>query len=504
MSNTKQSFPLPHSQPVPDDELSSPNASDEEEEEEGKGSDVFQPLSRTEFESFGQLMKVGGLERVTDVMSSNVEKEEEEEEEEIGEAVMLSNEVKEVDDNSLFSIETMIIHEEEEEEDKEEMMVVSSKTTEARNKLQGLQKMFESEEKGFSRPLVPLPSIQPLKIGVSERLRKFERFGEFPSHTRKPVFETSIREDEEEMNEELEDHIAPLPSIRSNFMKQKSEDKYRMDGIESPKMKRQKMLESQKERTALFPGAIGIGTSSDKSNLRSFALIKQHYETKGPKPFINSHPLGSKRTAPVFSPLMMSSSVNPLSSTITETDEESEEDFVSNEDWEKKTNEGQKVEVLTTEDTETECTVLVEEKDIVKSKQIALYNDLEKIEENEYESETRNAVTMVTVTSETDKGDVSDLVPQEKRFIMEDNTPDMEDSELMKPHPLSLTKSQEFAFDNLYKLKESLENEGLDEEEESDNEEEDSEIDIEKRHNALTSMCIPTYIHTYIIIYIHT
>ena len=491
MSNTKQSFPLPHSQPVLDDELSSPNASDEEEEEEGKGSDVFQPLSRTEFESFGQLMKVGGLERVTDVMTSKVEKGEEEEEEEIGEAVMLSNEVKEVDNNSLFSVETMIIHEEEEEEE-EGMMVVSSKTTEA---LQGLQKMFESvvqEEKGFSRPLVPLPSIQPLKVGVSERLRKFERFGEFPSHTRKPIFETSIREDVEEMNEELEDHIAPLPSIRSNFMKQKSEDKYRMDGIESPKMKRQKMLESQKERIALFPGPKGITTSPIKSNLRSFALIKQHYETKGPKPIINSHPLGSKHTAPVFSPLMMSSSVNPLSSTITETEEESEEDSVSNEDWEKKMNEGQKVEILTTEDTETKCTVLVEENDIVKSKRIALYHDLEKIEENE----TRNAVTMVTVTSETDKGNVSDLVPQEKHFIMEENITEMEDSELMKPHPISLTKSQEFAFDNLYKLKESLENEGLDEEEESENEEEDSEIDIEKRRIALRSMCIPTYIHT--------
>ena len=497
MSNTKQSFSLPHSQPVPDDELSSPNASDEEEEEEGKGSDVFQPLSRTEFESFGQLMKVGGLERVTDVMNSKVEKEEEEEEEEIGEAVMLSNEVKEVDNKSLFSIETMIIHEEEEEE--KEMMMVPSKTTEARSKLQGLQKMFESvvqEEKGFSRPLVPLPSIQPLKVGVSERLRKFERFGECPSHTRKPVFETSIREDEEEMNEELEDHIAPLPSIRSNFMKQKSEDKYRMDGIESPKMKRQKMVESQKERTVLFPGTKGITTSPIKSNLRSFALIKQQYETKGPKPIINSHPLGSKRTAPVFSPLMMSSSVNPLSSTITETDEESEEEFVSNEYVEKKTNEGQKVEVLTTEDTETERTVLVEEKDSVKGKQVVLNNDLEKIEEKEYESETRNTVTMVTVTSETDKGDVSDLVPQEKRFIMEENTTEMEDSELMKPHPIYLTKSQEFAFDNLYKLKESLENEGLDEEEESENEEEVSEIDIEKRHNALRSMCIPTYIHT--------
>ena len=281
-------------------------------EDEDNDIDIFKPISRTHFDKFGKLIT-------------------EEEENSEQDTVQLD-----FDDGALLaergslaslSMETMVVYEDDDQSS--EMVDGMKEATESPdshmttdNAFQQLLKPPSDNTHIFKEPIMIKPAVSPKR------------------DKKKPLLISSISEEEEED----EDTIAPLPNIQSsNLSRNVTENRFKLDGRESPEMKRKKHDNSPVNKYTTpstdqrSPASIDQGSPlTDQGSpssfppttsvVRSFAMVKQMYETSNSTKLENAgftRVAGQKRNTPVYSPLMIVATASPRVSLTSVQEEES-------------------------------------------------------------------------------------------------------------------------------------------------------------------------------------
>ena len=348
-SNVKKSFPVMHQQMLTEDDLSSPEASDDESEEEAERDVGFESMGMEKFEQFGNPMvplssgnpKAKSVEEeqvsqlklpVIDQLDINEttpkqESEMEEEDQKEGSSEANDENVAAVE---IQSVQVQLLPDADREEDhlqpSPQVQQPSSRgssdeegidsvaelrditdSASVQKRLNLFQRKDQKADVGRSKVATKQPSdFSVLKRGgVSARLKMFEDLedGLEPQRPMSPpspkaLFTPTrlppmiVEEEEDEDEEEMEDNIAPLPLIHVD--KTRHGEKHKMDGI-SPEVVRKKHSPSKSPKTSFKPTPV----------LSKVAHFNQPMEALSRK----------KENKPAFSPLLMSTNAKSSSTT---------------------------------------------------------------------------------------------------------------------------------------------------------------------------------------------
>ena len=349
-SNVKKSFPVTHQQLLTEDDLSSPEASDDESEEEAEQDVGFESMGMEKFEQFGNpivpsssgnpnaksveeeqvsQLKLPVIEQL-DINETTPQQESEMDEEDQKEGSSEAN-----DENAAaVAIQRAQVqlppdadHEEDHQQPSPQMQQPSSRrssdeecvdsvaelrditdSASVQKRLNLFQRKDQKAELGRSKVATKQPSdLNVLKRGgVSARLKMFEDLedGLEPQRPMSPpspkaLFTPTrlpamiVEEEEDEDDEEMEDNIAPLPHIHID--KTRHGEKHKMDGI-SPDIVRKKYSPSKSPKVSFKPTPV----------LSKVAHFNKPTEALSRK---------TEKKKPTFSPLLMSTNAKSSSTT---------------------------------------------------------------------------------------------------------------------------------------------------------------------------------------------
>ncbi len=268
--------------------MSSPESSADEMdhmEDNDDDTDIFKPISKTRFDKFGKLMteetnSLPNAEQQFDYFDDD------------NDGALLAER------GSLASMDTMVIHED-----------VNSINEE----IDGIEETHDSHITSDNTSLKPSLSNVSEKTNVYNEPILIKPSASPKRDKRMPLLISSISEEEEE-EEDTQDTTAPLPKIRTSSSSSKNitENRFTLEGRDSPETKRKKHDNSPP--VIQYDQSTNQSSPSATSAMHSFAMVKQMYETKNTSAEQAgfSRVAGQKRSnTPIYSPLMIVATASP-------------------------------------------------------------------------------------------------------------------------------------------------------------------------------------------------
>ena len=301
------------------DNMSSPESSADEMEQDAiddDTDDIFRPITKMGFDRFGKpIYKERDDVKTTGEHCRSID---------YDDSALLEER------GSLASLDTMIIH----EEDDDLTTTTSSlkEPSEVRLTAGHHMKQLPYSSNASKPPNSSLPHHPPLLTNTAEEKHKrifnepIVKSSPSPRRTRRPMLVASIEEeDEEDLGKEERGHsLTPLPTIHVTHSRDTAaEDCSRINGG-SPEVSRGRVRTdnvANQQVSSAIPTITSQGRSSSglskNSGVRSFALIKQKYESSSSSQAA-VNPVGfprgamqNKRNTSVYSPLMVVATASP-------------------------------------------------------------------------------------------------------------------------------------------------------------------------------------------------